>query len=453
MKLENFISKIAKIFVRSVQKCEGPKAAFLYSDLTPTTECDERDVCCNALDWALQNPQIRNVALSGPYGSGKSSVLMKFKELHGAKYHCIDISLASFPQTSANTANRELIEMSILQQIFYCEHARHIPDSRFKRIKHLASKSLFWKSLGLASWILICLFPIYFPHIVPEIEPSLKTYALIAWLFILLLGLSHFTAKLLRSVNGRKLDRLSIKSGEIELSKDSDPSILNKHLDEILYFFEVTDYNVVIIEDLDRFKNPDIFTKLREINLLLNRSQQIGRRIVFIYAIRDDLFQNKNRTKFFDFIIPIIPVINPTNASDVLSQKLGGAELASDLIDDISLYIDDMRLLKNICNEYFMYRDNLGTELNRDKIFALIVYKNLFPEDFVNLHIQQGAVYNVFARKSGFARERIREIEQQISELNTELKAIENLQITDIKELRAIYLEEIREHLPEKQRH
>ena len=40
---------------------------------------------------------------------------------------------------------------------------------------------------------------------------------------------------------------------------------MNSHIDEILYFFEVTKYNVVIIEDLDRFQQTEIFTKLRRV--------------------------------------------------------------------------------------------------------------------------------------------------------------------------------------------
>lgn len=65
-------------------------------------------------------------------------------------------------------------------------------------------------------------------------------------------------------------------------------------MDEIVYFFEVTDYNVVIIEDLDRFDNTDIFLKLREVNQLLNQSNSVGRKVTFIYAVKDDMFLMKN---------------------------------------------------------------------------------------------------------------------------------------------------------------
>ncbi|MCH5263716.1 MAG: hypothetical protein J1F42_12450 [Lachnospiraceae bacterium] len=439
MNLQNIWRKFSPVFGQKKDKAKS--VGILFSDLTPTTVCDDKDVYCRALEWALQNPQVRNIALSGPYGSGKSSVLRKFREKRpGFKKYCIDISLASLSQATRkdapegiqNSLNPELIEMSILQQIFYRERTRRIPDSRFKRIRRLTSKSLVGQALGLVCLILLGLFPVYLSEIMPNIEPASKTYIMRGWLVVLALVSAHFMAQLLRAINGSKLNKLNLKNAEIELSKNTEPSILNKYLDEILYFFEATKYNVVILEDLDRFDDPGLFIKLREINLLLNNSQSVGRRIVFIYAVRDDLFLDKNRTKFFDFIIPVIPVINPTNASDVFTRMLSGTKVSPQLLDDISLYIDDMRLLKNICNEYFVYKENLNEALNQDKIFALIVYKNLFPEDFVALHVRQGMVAQAFGRKQELAQRHIAWIEKQLPELEQKRRELfAGLQVSD----------------------
>ena len=116
--------------------------------------------------------------------------------------------------------------------------------------------------------------------------------------------------KSIRTFKGITIKKLGIGGASIEIDKRISKSILNNHIDEILYFFEVTNNNVVVIEDLDRFEQTDVFTKLREINLLINRSKKVEKDVVFVYAIRDDMFQDKDRTKFFDFIIPIIPIIN-----------------------------------------------------------------------------------------------------------------------------------------------
>ena len=46
-----------------------------YRDLTPINNVKDGDEYLNALDWALKNPKIKNIALSGPYGAGKSSII------------------------------------------------------------------------------------------------------------------------------------------------------------------------------------------------------------------------------------------------------------------------------------------------------------------------------------------------------------------------------------------
>lgn len=129
-----------------------------------------------------------------------------------------------------------------------------------------------------------------------------------------------------------------------------DKSIFNKYLDEILYFFEVNNYNIVIFEDLDRFKNPEIFVKLRELNFLINNYEKVDRKVVFIDAIKDDVFLSKERTKFFYFIIPIIPYLNSTNSYEILRKYVlkVSTSIDEDYINDIAPYIDDMRLMNLI---------------------------------------------------------------------------------------------------------
>lgn len=123
---------------------------------------------------------------------------------------------------------------------------------------------------------------------------------------VLILDVFICVRKILLSYHGYHLSKLNLKDGEIELK---DASIFNKHLDEIIYFFQRTKYDVVIIEDLDRFNTSDIYLKLRELNQLVNESKEINRHIVFIYAVKDDVFKDAQRAKFFDYISTVIPVI------------------------------------------------------------------------------------------------------------------------------------------------
>ena len=104
---------------------------------------------------------------------------------------------------------------------------------------------------------------------------------------------------------------------KIESEDSFSDSVFNKNLDEIMYFFEVTKYRIVFFEDLDRLNDISIFVHLRELNNLLNNDDSIKEKpIVFIYAVKDDIFTKEDRTKFFDFIIPVIPVINSTNSGE-----------------------------------------------------------------------------------------------------------------------------------------
>lgn len=50
----------------------------------------------------------------------------------------------------------------------------------------------------------------------------------------------------------------------------------------------------MFFEDLDRLDDPKIFVHLRELNNLLNNDDVIKKKpIVFVYAVRDDIFQRK----------------------------------------------------------------------------------------------------------------------------------------------------------------
>lgn len=293
---------------------------FNFEYLTPTVS-DDYENYVQILRKALVDKNINNIALSGAYGSGKSSIIKTFLSKY-PKCDVLNISLASFTdadilhnleaeqkasedsnhKTTSSNLNR-LLELSILQQMFYHVKSSEIPDSRFKRIKKLSCSSLYVKSFLIILWLLSA-FSVIKKNILSNLLTSLKTDISIDFLsyialIIFIIGILIIIPVILRIANNSKLNKLIIQSLDIEISDKIDSSILNKHLDEILYFFEVTDYLIVIFEDLDRFENTDIFTKLREINILINNSKQVNRRIVFIYAIKDDMFKDKNRTKFF----------------------------------------------------------------------------------------------------------------------------------------------------------
>ena len=460
-----------------------------------------------AITLAMKEKRVRNIALTGPYGSGKSSILQTFRRDHEDdkddngknKYKILNISLATLQSgdnilediefdnvEDSNTTNgkdnkgdshpeypnKQLkknskqenlsrrIEYSILQQIIYKEEYYKTPNSRFSRIIHIESKELYKRSLYLLLFV-ITLIIAFEPKFL-RIETIYNALNLGRWniwvdafcLVYILLFLFNSFKKIISLCPYLKFNKLNISGNSIELLPNT--SIFNKHFDEILYFFQANPYNVVIIEDLDRFKNPDLFLKLREVNFLLNESNAIKQHIVFVYAVKDDVFINEDRTKFFDYIITVIPVVNPYNSKALLKKALAergynckDEKIKDNDLSEIAFFIQDMRILNNIANEYKQYRENLCSESDRfdyTKLLAMIVYKNYEPNDFALLHKCQGAVYKCITSRSLFTKEALKEIENKEKTLNESKRLYEENKHLRENELRYIFLNKIGEH-------
>lgn len=59
-------------------KIQKRKEYIVYQDLTPSNQIKPEEESIQALRWAIENPNVKNIALSGPYGSGKSSVIQSY---------------------------------------------------------------------------------------------------------------------------------------------------------------------------------------------------------------------------------------------------------------------------------------------------------------------------------------------------------------------------------------
>jgi hypothetical protein len=444
-----------------------------YSSLSPIDNGDENGHYSKALLWALKNRKkedIKNIALTGSYGSGKSSILKTFqKNYKGKDLKFLNISLATFKEEKPEfekdgkeikvdkTELLRLIETSLLEQIFYHEEDNKIPDSRFKKIKSYSVKKLILISLGYL-FFLFAIYNYHYPYFIQsifiDIAISNRICNIIHYssIFIIILGIFFTILKSVRIISAVTVSKLKIQNAEIGVGENLSKSILNHHIDEILYFFSIRPYNVVIIEDLDRFRETEIFTKLREVNLLLNNSEKTKRKeIVFVYAVRDDMFTDKARTKFFDFIIPVIPVINSSNSSEILLKKKNQFhyDLSDNLIEDISFFIDDMRLLHNISNEFYLYSNKLNENLNHDKLFAVITYKNIYPNDFMKLSCNEGELYTIFNSKAILIKKMVSEIDNEIQQHKNQIIQYENIFVKNLKDLRLIYMLRVLEKLPD----
>ena len=431
-----------------------------FVNLAPTDEADKDGVYSEALFFATTDPKVSNIALTGPYGSGKSSIIQSFLKKYQRR--ALHISLAAFVQdadAAGSKVGRQEIERSILQQMLYGADANKLPLSRFKRIQSPGVLSVF-KSL----YIMLGLLALWYVFAARDVVISGAFFAPIAfnnWLnlgsfvfaaIFLWITLHHFYV----ASFGLSLKSISLKDIEIRPASDNHESILNRHLDEIIYFFQSTDYDLVIIEDLDRFDNADIFVTLREINKLVNENAGVKRIIRFLYALRDDVFVDTDRTKFFEFIIPVIPIINTSNSIDMVLKQGKRLELDGRLdrqfLREVSRYLNDLRLIQNIFNEYAIYVANLEADeeniLDPNKLLAILIYKNVYPKDFEQLHRGEGNLSNILGRHRELVAHGEAACRAEIAELEHQIEVAERQTPYNLKELRQIYAMALIEKLP-----
>jgi len=463
--LINYLESIRAISEIAKDDNENPIISLAPKVLKDEAELKKIQPYLDNLKGALETKGVNNIAITGGYGSGKSTMLKTFECLNKEKFNFLKISLASFnvPEDLGakvgETNIQNELEVSILQQMFYHVKPSEIPDSRFKRIKNITKQRIIFYIISFLLWLYSILLLVHFNY-VETLNPQNWTFSnkfSLTGLFsclIFLIGTGVLVQKLYRLFKNSRINKVSIK-GELELGDKADASVFNKYLEEILYFFERTTFNVVIIEDLDRFDNTDIFTKLREINFLINNSNLIERQVKFVYAIKDEMFDCKNdRVKFFEFIIPIVPFINTSNANDQLTQLIINASLqkvlSKDFTDDIVSFIDDidMRLLINIFQEYQIYSKIINSNLDQDKLFAMIIYKNVYPKDFGELQQKQGDLYSIFNKKKEFVANLIPQYQDKIEEKENQINKIESEVDKPIKELRAVYINKLVSKLP-----
>lgn len=439
----------------------------IFEKLTPLENSDI-GIYESAIDFAFEQRDIRNIAISGAYGAGKSSVLSAYKNKHNDK-RFIHISLAHFQMQAVNSdeetsvkenglIKESVLEAKILNQLIHQIPSDAIPQTGFK-VKKAVSKR---KTMIFTMFIAMCLITLF--HILffdswnllvltlPDILRPLFSWSTTSMAklgsILLFVGVSMFFlySIVCTQTNRNIFRKLNIQGNEIEIFEDSEDSFFDKYLNEVLYLFENVDADVIVFEDMDRFDATGIFERLREINTLANAQRLKERKPIlrFFYLLRDDIFISKDRTKFFDYIVPVIPVMDSSNSYDQFIAHLRKNNLLDringEFLQGLSLYVDDMRLLKNICNEFLVYYNRLGlAELDCNKMLAIITYKNLFPKDFSELQLNKGFVYTLFESKNKLIEAQVRKLQAKINLIDERLKSAHHEVTVSHEELDLIF--------------
>lgn len=498
-------------------------ASVALQSLAPRYEKDHHGTYVARLEEAVKNPKNLNIALTGRYGSGKSSVLDEFESRHERRTLRLAISTLApedtdstkdNPPADAQLTKTNRIQKEVVKQLVYGASRKVGKNSRFSRIAVPSRANVFAQfALGLA-FVGLVLFT--FDRL-PKMrtffveQPSWTPYA--AWVVLGVLAALLLT-KIRVALHGQvRIADVKAAGASVSLTEQA-PSYFDKYLDELVHYFEQESKDLVIFEDLDRFDDPQIFEALRELNVLLNdtpkrrrrrRGNLVGRAIAgvlgvfpgdvvgwarrslsmewgarllgtgvplrFVYAVKDSLFEKlgddtkelaaagdatsaetlrANRTKFFDVVIPLVPFISHRNARELLADLLKQAGIEDDierrLQSMVAKHATDMRLLRNICNEYLVFAerllesDSVAPALDPSKLFALVAYKNFHLADFELISRGDSALDRLYDIKTARVRQEIstrradirRLLALPASEQQVELAAILGAKLVEI---------------------
>ena len=446
-----------------------------YRDLTPIDNIENGDEYIEALNWAFQNKKVKNIALTGPYGAGKSSIIETFlrkndedKSAHNKiRSSALKISMATFLKgnNATNDSNGKIrvdadeVEKGILKQLFYKVEPSRIPQSRYRKlhpIKRLKTFLCVFTAMLVVLFFMEAMTPAtcdkfmkVIERVVSPILPAVPYSTKIAAVLLFIFFACIITCLYRTVISKFRVKEIKLPTDTtVQSGVDEADSVFNRNLDEIMYFFEETGYKTVFFEDLDRLDDPKIFVHLRELNNLLNNDDAIkAKPIVFVYAVRDNIFSKEDRTKFFDFIIPVIPVINSTNSGEILLQRLQEAkangiehDVSQEFVLDISPFISDMRILQNIYNEFVIYKKTLRMSqelsLSDEQMLAILVFKNLYPSDFADIQDEKGVLKKAFVDKSEFIARKKQSIQENIDHYSSVIRSAQNDTCKTIKELK-----------------
>ncbi|WP_299269427.1 hypothetical protein [uncultured Psychrosphaera sp.] len=463
-----------------------------------------------------RDERICNIALTSSFAGGKSSIISTYLNTLGAspsvkndsrsidnqnksrKIKSIEISLKTLTDVTSQKKEKkplvegltgeyehldnchdvdvQKIEAGILKQLLYRLGSKESRVFRNRTIFEL-DKISFGMWLTFILWFLSFTFVIFNPDftlgsLLQQLTPrntfwSGAKIVIATFLYSTFVITSAVLIKpLVNLVRQYRISHLALGAIEAEVkhndSSQGDPDFDN-HLEEIIYYFKKSKVNLVVIEDVDRFKTPSIFLKLSEINKIINDAAEIGKSVgenslpvKFIYAIKDELFTSQDLTKLFDVIIPIVPIMSKANSYSVFETQLKLLDLHNDFgerfLRQISVYFTNPREIKQIVMEYYHYKKvvlNEPSDSNNqyESLLALMIYKVLYSEDFERLNNGKGYIAQIFRRAEIERTNIIKNINTDIEILGSELAAVRGIeQLRNYEDrLKQVYIDAIHE--------
>lgn len=345
---------------------ENCKPYFNYAPIDLSKELSEPSFQeqFRQLDFYLQDQKVKNLAIFGSFGSGKSSLIETYfnSSKFGRKESSDSVIYISLPDfeyenktsdkqrnnfcpnqqdsiqergTEPNLTNQGsskierneneksnkldivTVENEIIRQIIYSKINKNIPISVISNLK-------FDKKFVTKFCLVIFCFVFFSVHLKFNNNFNVNHYLQFscysAAAFICFFYFVHFVINWI--FQSFKLSNVSFQSNGVSVEHKSKSCLFDSYIDEITYLFEESKCKYVVFEDLDRTDNYEVLTHLRNLNQILNNDPRCKycfsikqRKIVFIYVVNSSIFKISNETvKFFDASINVSPVVSSTNS-------------------------------------------------------------------------------------------------------------------------------------------
>lgn len=467
--------------MNKIKKEEKNKENFKIIPLSPKViESEYVEEYLKRLRECIKNKEINNIAITGNYGTGKSSVIKTYltKNNIGEKEY-IKINLANYIKQAIKVSVNEptqsdklsensvlepeellieqRIEDAIIKQLLFSSVTNDNYESTFKTVSNNFQRNINkFVSLYITIFIVCCLFVKYLPKkakksidillyklisIIPytdtiaekmqEISTKFLWPILIILLFFSVIYMTYRLTILL--LKNAKSISFQVKNSSVSIEANNEMSFAKNLKEIILHFSYNTKCSIVIFEDLDRYPK-DIILKLMEelkkLNSQINSSPAVKQQVKFIYTFKEDIFiKREDKSKFYDYIISIMPVTSYYNSSIIIRELLKEIKkekkIDKELIDILADEVYDYRTLISIVNDYDLFSSINKTDQD-NKIFAMCIIKNYYYDK-----------YNKILEHDNFIEEKFVKIDSQKRKINIELSnkiEVQNEKISKIKE-------------------
>lgn len=412
------------------------------------------------LKKVFENPKMCNIAVTGNFGVGKSSVVHTFERIRHRSFfrrfykrEFLYVSLTNFrnwetvlsegnTQDGQGNIGQDALERELLCQILSACNGAHLTDA-YGNVIHMKKRKIIVNLITVASAIMIgCIYAISFSEQISlAIELLAEQYP-----FRMLLRLiqnSQFLYSSLYWVTGigtvivfsylclwvfshARLKEIQIETtyAKASIETTSGATYLDEHKWQMIHALESVASKIdftVVFEDMDRLNKENeqnLYAQLREINQLLNmglKTKMSPKKFRFLYLTKDEVFENYD-TKFFDCIMPIVPSLSEKGLIERMAKNylpmVGIYMNFQDKNEDrrpdryfknAGMFLNDYRMIYAILNEYQVFaaineRRGLLNEEKKLNLLAMVIYKRLCPDDYYKIKDGTSVVFGAGQR-------------------------------------------------------